>query len=580
MNYKNIKHYVTSFIILYVMVLRITSVNCQEKNEHKIKTDGEFEYSFTFLEKEIKGVYKGDYYKSKIDGEKLKIPHGKGVLQIRIFDNEYVECGSVWADGKLNGDAQIICDDFTFLGIVTASLPDSGSLKYNYKTDYLKSISLLEQNFIPKKYEGTFLNGKYLKGSLISLNNRQYLGEFKNGVFDGEGKLGFNKDWFFEGYFKNGMMNGKGTRKIEGVGSFTGVFINDTIVGNVIYKYENGGIYEGTILNSSPSGKGKYLFKTGEVYEGDFLYGKFEGEGIYRTNDRVVKSSFKGSNTSGKSIVTFNNGKIYEGELINLCIPNGVGKLTYTNGDFEKGDFKNGDFKSGLARYTINGTIWQGDFVYKKESGVSLGYTGTIIYTNGNIYKGEWGFFSHPKTVNPDNCQGDCHHFDVTTTTGREEGVFKLSDNSIYSGTFNQLTGLPSFYGTITYQDGKQIKGKFVNGIFQGDQEEVENDEYTEGTFQGQEEEVVHPGTGGDIVTTISSTGNVVTCSTDQLVMLELETMNLDVVNCKIHTKQKPGGKVFINKRLHQYRLKNKKVLCPKCNPVSVNEKELLEGKH
>ena len=60
----------------------------------------------------------------------------------------------------------------------------------------------------------------------------------------------------------------------------------------------------------------------------------------------------------------------------------------------------------------------------------------------------------------------------------------------------------------------------------------------------------------------------------------------MDLVNCRTHnTKAKPKYKikeqrVLIDQRLLKYRLKNKKVLCPECNPVSVYKKELQEGKH
>jgi len=591
MNFKIKRYYLTSFIVLYVMVLRITSVNCQEKNEHKIKSDGEFEFSFTFLDTELKGIYKGDYFKSKIDGEKQKIPHGIGILEARLANNTSVDCGRTWEEGKLNGMSLVQCDKFQFEGKVKASLPDSGSVEYNYSTDYLISLTDSEQKKIPKRYVGTFLNGKYLKGHFINVYGDNYWGEFKDGVFDGIGKIDLFSSRVYEGQFKNGLKNGKGKVTIYETTVIECEYLNDELIGDVTIKYKNGDIYVGSIVEFMPSGKGKYLFKTGEVYEGEFLYGKFEGNGILKTYDRTVKSVFKDGKSIGRGNVIFNTGVNYEGELINWNIPNGKGQMMYANGDFEEGSFVKGVFKEGNIRYNINNTIWEGPFAFSEETGVYPNDKGKITYSNGNVYEGEWLFFINPNTLKSDNCQGECHHYDVSTNGGMEQGLLKLFDNATFSGNFDQRTGLPNGLGKITYSDGRQVKGKFLNGTILQEEQETQQelqdagDEYTEDAFKGKEEEVVHPGTGGNTVTTIGINGDLITCSEQQLVMLELEAMNYDVVNCRIHnTKANPRLKikergVLINQRLHKYRLKNKKVLCPKCNPESVYEKELLEGK-
>ena len=77
--------------------------------------------------------------------------------------------------------------------------------------------------------------------------------------------------------------------------------------------------------------------------------------------------------------------------MINLCIPNGKGKMLYSNGDFENGIFQKGIFQKGAAKYNIKGNIYEGEFIkINNEFGPNL--SGKIIYSNGNIYEGAWVF--------------------------------------------------------------------------------------------------------------------------------------------------------------------------------------------
>ncbi len=567
-------------IILLIIVIWNFNLFAQEQ-VYKIKSDGEFEYSFKFLQKEIKGIYKGQYFKEKIDGDKQKIPHGKGILYTIQENQKLLRTGKKWSEGKLDSNVTVETTDWNFEGEVKNGEPIKGKITYNYKGDLLASMSNESKNLLPKEYNGSLLNGQYEKGDLIFFNDFKYSGSFLNEGMHGYGKLIHINGRIYEGEFLNGKFNGKGRLSIDKT-IFEGDFKDGEIFGKSIIKFDNGDIYEGNLKEMFPDGYGKYIFKNGDKYEGDFKNGKGEGKGIYNTKDRIISGDFIEGKTIGKSIVKFNNGNIYEGDLDNFNLQ-GYGKLTYSNRDYEVGNFEKGKFKKGEAKYSIAGSVWEGTYIIDNESGSSRpDGKGKITYSNGNVYEGYWGYFSNPKTLKLDNCYDECHHFDENT----EQGVLKLTDNSNYTGSFNQITGLPNGLGEITYTDGTLVKGKFINGRLIEEPKEVVNEEYAEGSFQGIDEEVVYLGTGGGIVTTISAKGDIVSCSGDQLVMLQEETMNGDAVNCKIHNRKAiPGQRkdlffVLINQRLLKYRIKNKKVLCPKCNPVSQYENELLEGKH
>lgn len=61
-------------------------------------------------------------------------------------------------------------------------------------------------------YEGDFVNGvKHGDGHFNFVSNLKYVGEYKNGIREGKGKI-INKNGSiaYDGEFKNNMPNGKG----------------------------------------------------------------------------------------------------------------------------------------------------------------------------------------------------------------------------------------------------------------------------------------------------------------------------------------------------------------------------------
>ena len=91
---------------------------------------------------------------------------------------------------------------------------------------------------------------------------------------------------------------------------------------------------------------------------------------------------------------------IYEGYWENE-LPNGIGKLTRTNGDWEEGEFKNGIFISGKIKHTFEDSSYEGEW----ENGIMNG-RGIMIWDGGDFYDGDWkdGKFSGKgKMVWPDH---------------------------------------------------------------------------------------------------------------------------------------------------------------------------------
>ena len=110
----------------------------------------------------------------------------------------------------------------------------------------------------------------------LNIEDGIYIGETKNGVPDGRGKLiysGIYSGDTYEGDFKNGEPDGKG-----------------------IYYHKDGRIYEGDLKCDKAEGKGIMYFKNGERYEGGFRQDLRHGPAIryFANGDRIMGDFYNG----------------------------------------------------------------------------------------------------------------------------------------------------------------------------------------------------------------------------------------------------------------------------------------------
>ena len=85
-------------------------------------------------------------------------------------------------------------------------------------------------------------------------NGEKYIGEMKNGLKEGKGRMYFNNGSRYEGDFKNDKMEGKGI------------------------LYFNDGRYEGDFKNDKMEGKGILYGLNGPILDGNWKDGKFTGK--------------------------------------------------------------------------------------------------------------------------------------------------------------------------------------------------------------------------------------------------------------------------------------------------------------
>ena len=114
----------------------------------------------------------------------------------------------------------------------------------------IKNDILSLYNRVNKKYEEIKLNNNITQNKELYYKEGRYIGQFKNGLKEGKGKMYWDTGDRYEGEWKNDKQEGKG-----------------------IFYWISGNIYEGEFKNGIMEGKGiKYWHsghRKGDKYEGD-----------------------------------------------------------------------------------------------------------------------------------------------------------------------------------------------------------------------------------------------------------------------------------------------------------------------
>lgn len=333
-------------------------------------------------------IYKGLFSKNCFEGSGVYFDSDKKSLYIGEFKNNLMEGKGTLVD--LNQTEKLCIDDVEAL----IDEPDNKLLKDKLLTD---NIKMYAGEFKNGQYYGT---GKYINFHLDKNNKSQYkyiyIGDFKNGFKDGNGKLidlsqtgnlcakdmsdlidqtagklladklmKYDKAIIYEGEFKNGQYNGSG---------------------KLIDKVKQTQ-YTGDFKNGLKDGKGKFidLSQNKKLRIKDFEY-------FVEAPDTKVEP--------GK-LLNKNNIKIFEGEF-EKDIFKGNGKLTNIDDKNKitvyEGEFKDGNIFIGkIIDSVTNATISEGVFRNKELFG-----QGSLFDENGDQnYKGPVSgrYIDYPKLL-------------------------------------------------------------------------------------------------------------------------------------------------------------------------------------
>ncbi len=157
-----------------------------------------------------------------------------------------------------------------------------------------------------------------------------------------------------------------------------------------------------------------------------------------------------------KGSLALTDRRIYEGEISDGKA-NGIGLMTYPNGDRYYGKFVNNGRHGKGTLFYANGNKYEGDFANDEITG-----SGTLVWTNGDHYSGGWlnGKFSGYGTFVWSS--GDTYSGEWQNEKFNGYGTFSWAEGSKYEGEW--LDGSFNGYGTFTSADGLRQTGQWKNG--------------------------------------------------------------------------------------------------------------------
>jgi uncharacterized membrane protein YhaH (DUF805 family) len=233
------------------------------------------------------------------------------------------------------------------------------------------------------KYVGEFKDGKFNgQGTQTWPNGFKYVGEFKDDKRNGQGTHTWPDGRIYAGEFKDGNPNGQGTQtwpngdkyigefrdgELNGQGTYTwpdgikyvGEFKDGWPTGQGTKTWPNGGKYLGEFKDGKPNGQGTDTWPNGDKYVGEFKDGKFNGPAtLYSSDLGKYVGEFKDGPLNGQGSHTFPDGEKYVGEFKDGK-PNGQGTYTWPNGEKFVGEWKDNKWNGPGTLYSSNGTVKQ-----------------------------------------------------------------------------------------------------------------------------------------------------------------------------------------------------------------------------
>ena len=213
-------------------------------------------------------------------------------------------------------------------------------------------------------YKGSWDSNKKRQGFGISISadgNTLYKGNWESDKIGDFGLFLEKNGNYYLGQIKEGKFEGKGELNIEGISKYNGEFKNDLPEGKGIFEdYENNYKYDGDWSLGKKNGRGVLEFADGTKYEGDFKNNKIEGKGIWIwPNGDKYEGQFINGNYNGHGELLYKNGKKYLGEFINDKY-DGKGKKIYPDGSMFEGNFSKGEYHGKGIWYYNNGDKLEG----------------------------------------------------------------------------------------------------------------------------------------------------------------------------------------------------------------------------
>lgn len=235
-----------------------------------------------------------------------------------------------------------------------------------------------------KTFEGEFLDGKLVEGTMLWTNDRtqtvsfrgKVAGNISEGVREWNHKDGSKRE-VHTGVFRDGQLDGEGHRVVEkeyDVVESSGTFAYGKLYGDGVQKREV--TYSNNVHESS-------------VYEGGFYADSYHGTGCLTLDLTDIPAGQDVLTRAGLSLPDFSNSSavvIMEGRFDNGSFIEG--RITYSDGSWYEGRFAAVGLVQGTMRCNMqDGSVYQGACA----DGVPHG-AGELYRADGSVFKGEFEY--------------------------------------------------------------------------------------------------------------------------------------------------------------------------------------------
>ena len=283
-----------------------------------------------------------------------------------------------------------------------------------------------------RKLTGTFTHGLLHGRGSEDTDTHQYVGQWRAGTKQGEGKLTQTNGTTYEGQFQNNLPHGKG-KEVSSRGEYVGEFTGGHYNGEGRFTYSSTSYYEGQWQGGLRQGFGQLVSANGSRYSGEWLNDKEHGFGQRLNADG---SHYEGAWAKGH----------YEG----------YGRYEDPRGIVFEGIWQAGELHGYGAQINPDGSRYEGEWAAGKRHG-----TGTLHRRDGSSHAGNW---SEDYILGPGQ---------RTTPTGVEiSGVW--NQDFIANGMIRFPTG-PSYAGPLFRDKGSVVADGFLNWLQQPEPQQDPN---------------------------------------------------------------------------------------------------------
>lgn len=268
-----------------------------------------------------------------------------------------------------------------------------------------------------------------------------YVGEYKEGLFEGEGTLSLTRVAACERYCRDFFVADGGLAdSLTLQGTWSEGFLPSETGFRAEWVRVDGTEYRGEAVHDPvggvlPHGEGVRTSADGAVYEGAFRRGKRHGTG---TMTRAGGTTYVGAYVGGRR--------------------EGVGTLTLPDGSVYQGDFRDGQrFGEGEQVYA-DGVIYQGEWANDAPHGEGVRTDEHGVRRSGQWLAGE---------LQPDDVaiawpDGTTYQGTVRDGQPRGQGVMEWPTGERYIGAWDH--GRMTSFGQLTWSDGHSFTGTWHEG--------------------------------------------------------------------------------------------------------------------